>query len=172
MLSTNSMKAGGADDADFFLHVGAAKHPAQAAPQRLLGEDVRLRAIGAQAHDRRDVLHVPTLAQHHHRDDRLVGIFRRVDLPALGPQFLQLFLSLCGCSFGNVAVLLGVDDECPTRKLAIGLLQMVGDRIAIPRVVGHHEHHRLPADPRQFVERLLPFEIAEMQIVPIALDKL
>ena len=61
-----------ADDADVFLDV-AGIHLAQAAPQGLFGQDVALGGIGAQAHNRGDVAHVPAFFEHHDGDDGLVG---------------------------------------------------------------------------------------------------
>ena len=100
----------GADHADVFLDA-AGIHLAQAAPQRLLGQDVALGGIGAQAHNGRDVAHVPALFEHHHRDDGLVGAVQAVDLVGLLAQFIQLFLALARRRFGNLAVVLGVNDQ-------------------------------------------------------------
>src|SRR5580692_4039821 len=70
-----------------------AEHQAQAAPNRLLGKDIRLRCVGPQANDNRYVLHVPTFTQHHdahdgvNRVERIVNAFYRL------PSRFQIFLA-------------------------------------------------------------------------------
>ena len=62
-----------ADDVDP-LDVGVesvTEHQPKPTADRLLGQDVRLGGVGAQADDDGDVLDVPALAQHEHADDRI-----------------------------------------------------------------------------------------------------
>ena len=49
-----------------------------ATTDRLLRKDVRLRCVGTKADDHRDVLNIPSLAEHHDADDcvdRVVASF-------------------------------------------------------------------------------------------------
>jgi hypothetical protein len=72
-----------ADDADLFGNRLAAEHAPQPAPERLLRKDFGLRRVRPEADDRHHVLHVPPFAQHHHRDDRLVGAVPAIDFATL-----------------------------------------------------------------------------------------
>ena len=66
-------EGGRAHDGDGFLRVGAEIHPAQAAPERLLGKDFALRAVFPQPDNHGHVAHVPAFLEHEHGDDGLVG---------------------------------------------------------------------------------------------------
>ena len=130
-----------------------------------------LAGIRTQADDGDDVLHVPAFPQHHDRHDGLVGAGGIVDLAARLAELVQLFLALAGRCLGNLAVVLGVDDKHRVFQLGVTALQIFGHLVAIAGVVGHHEQDRFLAGWQQLLVDLLPFEIAEMQIILVLLGE-
>ena len=140
-------------------------------PKRLLRQNVALGDVGAQADDGRDVPHVPAFLEHQHRDDGLVGRLPGVDLVRLLAQHFQLLLVLAGCGFGNLAVVLGVDDEHRALQLGADLFEVRADLVAVARVVHHDEQHGLLAELLVLGVALAPFLDAELQIVGVLLGE-
>ena len=88
-------EGGRAHDGDSFAHVASKIHPAQAAPQGLLRQDIALRGIGSQTDDGRDVANVPAFLEHQDRNDCLVGECPAIDLVRLPAQKLRVLPFSC-----------------------------------------------------------------------------
>ena len=159
----------GANDRDGLALVAAEIHAAQAAPQRLLGQDVALGGIGPQTDDGGDVAHVPAFLEHQHRHNRLEGRLPGVDLVRLLAQNLEIFLVLARGRFGNLAVGLGVDHQHSALQLRANLLQVRAHLIAVLGVIHHHEQHGLLAQLLVLGVALAPFLHAQLQVVGVFL---
>ncbi len=97
----------GAHYADIFLYA-AGIHLAQAAPKRLLRQDIALGRIGPKPHYGCHVPHVPAFFEHEHGDNGLVRTLHTVNLIGLFPQQFKLLFLLAGGRFGNLSVVLCV----------------------------------------------------------------
>ena len=141
----------------------AAKHQAQAAADGLLGQDVGLGAVGPQADDHGDALHVPPFAQHQHADDGIDGAAAVVDL--LGGLARRVQIPL-----GDVACTVGVNDQQLIAGELCGVFgpQVVGHVVGVVGAVQHEEEHRLALERRQLVAILAPSFHARGQVGLVA----
>ena len=164
-------EGGRPDHRDVFSHIAAEVHAAKAAAQRLLGQDAGGGVVGAQPHDGGHVAHVPSLLEHQHRNDRLVGTLPSVDGVGGLAQHLQFLLRLAARGFRNVAVLLRVDHQHRTLQLGSRLLEPGADLVAVARVVHHDEQHRFLSELRVLRGSLAPFLDAEPEVVRVSLGE-
>ncbi len=103
MLETDALSLDGFDelhkgrsshDRDGFFGISAEIHPAQAAPEGLLGKDFALRAVFPQPDNHRHVADVPAFLEHQYRDDGLTGRLPGIDFVGLLAEQFELFLFL------------------------------------------------------------------------------
>ena len=154
-----------------FLGIRAEVHPAQPAPERLLGQDVALSHVGAQSDDGGDVADVPALLEHEDRDDGLVARRPGIDLVRLLPEQLEFFLALARCCFRDLAVLLGVDDENGALQLGADLLQVDAHVVAVAGVIHHHEQDGFLPERLVFRVALAPLLDTQLQVVGVLLGE-
>ncbi len=121
-------------------------------PRVCSGRMLLLDAVGAQADDGGDVPNVPAFLEHEDGDDGLVGGLPGINLIGLFAKTLQLLLVLSGGRLGDLAVVLGVDDEHRSPEFGTDLFEVRAYFIAIPGVVHHDEEHRLL--PQRLVVRI------------------
>ena len=84
---------------------------------------------------------------------------------------LQLFLALAGRRLGNLAVLLGVDDQHGALQFGANLLQVCAHLVAVAGVVHHHEQDGLLAERLVLGVALAPFLDAQLQVVGVLLGE-
>ncbi len=84
---------------------------------------------------------------------------------------LQFLLALAGCGLGNLAVVLGVDDQHGALQLGADLLQIRAHLVAVAGVVHHHEQHGFLAELLVFGVALAPFLDAELEVVGVFLGE-
>jgi hypothetical protein len=146
-------------------------HPAQTAAERLLRKNVTLRGVGPQADDGGDVADIPALLEHKDGNDGLVRRLEGVDFVGLFAEPFEFLLVLAGGGFGNLAVVLGVNDKDGALQLGADFFEIGADVVAVAGVVHHDKEDRLFAEGPVFGVALAPLLNAELQVVVVFLGE-
>ena len=94
----------------------------------------------------------------------------RLAVGLLGEQ-LEFLFALAGSRFGNLAVVLGVNDEHRAPQFGTNLFEVRANFITVARVVHHDEQHGLFTERLVFGVALLPFLDAKLEIVVVFLGE-